>query len=402
MRPGWIAGLLCVVAALPHAVTAQQRVTLGQAVDAALAHGLRVRQAQADEATARAAVSTARAWPNPTASLIYSEDYPTGQATVQQPLELPWLRAARIRAARAGARGAAYQLEMERAEATFSVDSAYVQAVAAARLAAVSARVAREAAEVARVVRSRRNAGRGSDLDVEMAVVQQGEMEETAVSDSLDAIAALLRVQALMGLPSVDPRIVLADSLEELAAEAQAGPAAAGVPLRAAAAEQQVQSQRATLVQQRAARISAPAVMAGVEWHDPGQPGYLPTFGISIPLPFFDRNQGDIAAAQAALLRAEAGLEAARRESAAELAAAEGDREAARLRAERGRRLLAHAERVMELSLQGYRDGTVSLDTLLDAQSSVLDARRRQIQNLAALRTTAAALALARRVGSMP
>jgi cobalt-zinc-cadmium efflux system outer membrane protein len=402
MRPGWIVGFLCVAAAVPHGATAQQRVTLGEAVAAALAHGPRVRLATVDEAAARAAVLTARAWPNPTANLVYSKAVPSYHATIDQPLEFPWLRAARIRAARAGALGAAYRLEIERAAVRFSVDSAYVQAAAAAGLAALSARTAQEGAELVRVARIRRDAGDASDLDVDLAVVAQGGLVNAALTDSLDAVAALLRLQALMGLPSVAPQIVLADSLEMLAGEAPPGPAAVVVPLRIAAAELQVQSQRATLAQERAARIAAPGVMAGVEWHDPSQKGLLPTFGLSIPLPLFDRNRGPIATAQAGLLRAQTELETAQREGAAALAAAERDLHAARLRTERGRSLLEQARRVVALTIRGYREGAFPITTVIEAQRTARDTLRQQILDLAALRTATAALALAQLVGSMP
>lgn len=402
MRPGWIVGFLCVTAAAPLTAAAQLRVTLGEAVAIALANGPRVRLAVAEEAAARAALLTARAWPNPTASLTYSKAVPSYHVTIDQPLEFPWLRASRIRAARAGAAGAVYRLEMERAAVAFSVDSAYVHAAATARLAALSARTAQEGAELVWVARVRRDAGDASDLDVELAILTQGGLENTAMTDSLDAIAALLGLQAVMGLPSVAPLIVLADSLELLAAEPPPGPAAAVVSLRTAAAELQVDSQRAALAQERAARIPAPGVMVGVEWHDPSQKGALPTFGLSIPLPFFDRNRGPIAAAQAALVRAQTELEVARREGAAAVAAAQAGRDAARLRVQRNLALLEHARRAVDLTVRGYREGAFPITTVIDTQRTARDVLRQQVLDLEALRMATSGLARAQRVGSTP
>jgi cobalt-zinc-cadmium efflux system outer membrane protein len=391
--------------AIPAAGAAQQRVTLDQARAAALANGARLRLAAADEAAARADVLTARAFPNPTVTADYSKSAPQYHLTAEQPLEFPWLRSARIRAAQLGARGAAYRLEIERAAVRFAVDSAYVQAAAARELFALSARSEREGAELVRIARTRQEAGDASELDVELALVAQGGVESAALADSLAYVAAVLDLQALMGIPSAHPTIVPADSLESLPALALAtsGEGAAAVPLSVAAAQANVQARTASVAMERANRWAAPSVMGGVEWHDPSgsEPGYLPTFGLSIPIPLWDRNRGGIATAQAQLQRAQAELEAAQREGAAAVAAAERSRAAAAVSVERGRALLEHAERVVALSTQGYREGAFPITTVIDARRAARDVLRQYVQDLAALRAAESAAALARIVGSV-
>ena len=389
--------------AAPVAGAAQQRVTLEQARAAALANGSRVAIAAADEALARADAVTARAFPNPTVAADYSKSAPQYHLTADQPLEFPWLRRARIGAARAGALGARYRLEVERAAVRYAVDSAYVQAAAARELYALSARTEREGSELVRIARTRQQAGDASELDVELALVAQGGLQSTALADSLAAIAAILDLQALMGIPSAHPTIVLADSLASLPALAPAVPASpeGALALRAAAAQADVQARTASIAVERANRWAAPSVTAGVEWHDPtgGEKGYLPTFGIAIPLPLWDRNRGPIAAAQAGLQRARAELAAAQREGAAAQAAAERSRAAAAISVERGRALLAHAERVVALSTQGYREGAFPITTVIDARRAARDVLRQYVQDLAALRAAESAAALARIVG---
>jgi len=395
--------LLGVALTVPAAGAAQQRVTLEQARAAALANGTRVALAAADEAAARADLLTARAFPNPTVAADYSKSAPQYHLTADQPLEFPWLRGARIRAARAGALGAGYRLELERAAVRFAVDSAYVQAAAARELYLLSARTEREGDELVRIARTRQQAGDASELDVELALVAQGGLQGAALADSLAAVAALLDLQALMGIPSAHPAIVLADSLASLPALAPRVTADAGaLPLRVAAAQADVQARTASVAVERANRWAAPSVTAGVEWHDPtgGEPGYLPTFGVAIPLPLWDRNRGPLAAAQAGLQRAQAELLAAQREGAAALAAAERARAAAALSVERGRALLAHANRVVELSTQGYREGAFPITTVIDARRAARDVLRQYVQDLAALRGAESAAALARTVGS--
>jgi len=402
MRIGSRALIVCAALVAPCGAAAQQRVTLREAEQAALANGSRVRLAAADEALARADVLTARAFPNPTVAADYSRSAPQYHLTADQPLELPWLRRARIRAAQAGAAGARYRLEIERAAVRYAVDSAYVQAAAARELFALSARTEREGEELVRIARTRQEAGDASELDVELALVSQGGLQQAALADSLAAVAALLDLQALMGIPSAHPIIVLADSLASLPPLVPAVPAAAAVPLRTAAAQADVEARTASVAVERAGRWAAPSVTAGVEWHDPtgGEKGYLPTFGISIPVPLWDRNRGPIAAARAGLLRAQAELEAAQREGAAALAAAERSRAAAAVSVERGRALLAHAERVVALSTRGYREGAFPITTVIDARRAARDVLRQYVQDLAALRAAESAAALARTVGS--
>jgi cobalt-zinc-cadmium efflux system outer membrane protein len=394
--------LISLAALLSAPAAAQQPVTLRAAVDAALARGTRLRVAEADAAVARAEVLSARAVPNPTTNLTYSKSAPQYHATVDQPLEYPWLRSARIGAAQAGSAAAAYRLQAERAAVVFQVDSAYVRAAAAAELARLSARDAADGAELVRIAQTREHAGDASELDVELARVTQGGLVNQALADSLEAVAAVLDLQSLMGIPAVHPTIVLADSLGNLALPAPG--AAAGTPLRVAAAEADVRAREAALRQERASRWASPSLMGGVEWHDPSgsEKGALPTVGVSVPVPLWDRNRGPIAVARASLARAQASLDAARRDAAAALAAAERDREAARVRAERNRELLAHAQRVVAMSTRGYREGAFPLTTVLEAQRSARDAFRQYVQALAVLRTAESAAALAATVGGAP
>lgn len=401
----WILHVLLASAlAMPAAAPAQQRVTLEQARAAALANGSRLRIAAVDEALARADAVTARAFPNPTVTADYSKSPPQYHLTAEQPLEFPWLRNARIRAAQAGALGARYRLQVEQAAVRYAVDSAYLQAAAARERFLLSARTEREGEELVRVARTREQAGDASQLDAEMALVAQGGLQGATLADSLAAVAAILDLQALMGIPSAHPTIVLADSLASLPALAPAAIDSAGnaTPLRTAVAQADVQARTASLAAERANRWAAPSITGGVEWHDPtgGETGYLPMFGISIPVPLWDRNRGPILAAQAQLQRARAELEAAQREGAAALAATERTRVTAALSVERGRALLARAERVVALSTRGYGEGAFPITTVIEARRAARDALRQYVQDLAALRAAESAAALARIVGS--
>src|SRR5207245_8807677 len=80
-------------------VSPQQPVTRGQAVAAALARGARAAFGRADTAAAAGALHGARLYPNPAVSATYSKDVPHYHVIADLPLDLPWIRSARVGAA---------------------------------------------------------------------------------------------------------------------------------------------------------------------------------------------------------------------------------------------------------------------------------------------------------------
>jgi cobalt-zinc-cadmium efflux system outer membrane protein len=114
------------------------------------------------------------------------------------------------------------------------------------------------------------------------------------------------------------------------------------------------------------------------------EPGILPTFGIGIGLPFFDRNRGAIAQAQAERVRAQAELFQAQVEARTEIAHALRERANALARVERDRAVVASAERVSAMSIEACREGAQSLPNVLQAQRSARDVISQYIDDLAA------------------
>src|SRR6266850_6289384 len=107
MRPSPLTAFgLAILVLSPPRLPAQQPVTRAQAAAAALARGARAALGRADTAMAGGALHAARLYPNPTASASYSRDVPHYHVVADLPLDLPWIRSARIGAA-ASARDAA-------------------------------------------------------------------------------------------------------------------------------------------------------------------------------------------------------------------------------------------------------------------------------------------------------
>jgi cobalt-zinc-cadmium efflux system outer membrane protein len=128
-----------------------------------------------------------------------------------------------------------------------------------------------------------------------------------------------------------------------------------------------------------------PSVNLGVEWHDPSgaETGVLPTFGLSLPLPFFNRNRGAIAQAEAERMRAEAELGLATITSRAEIARTERELGIAMSRVARDRSLVTAAEKVAAMSLTAYREGASALPNVLEAQRNAREVLAQYVDDLA-------------------
>ena len=135
--------LLLLVVVVSGPLAAQQPVTRAQAVAAALARGARVALGRADTAAATGLARSARAFPNPILSASYTKSVPQHHAIVDWPLDLPWLRSARIGAAESARDATRYRFAFERAAIRFDVDTTYTRGLAAQLHARLSHQIGR-------------------------------------------------------------------------------------------------------------------------------------------------------------------------------------------------------------------------------------------------------------------
>src|SRR5437016_11775244 len=373
----------------------QQPVSRADAIAAALSRGARAALGRADTAATRAALRTARLYPNPTLAATYTKDVPHYHVIGDVPLDLPWLRSARIGSAAAARDAGRYGFAFERAAIRLDVDTTYTHALAARARARLSRRTAADADSLLTMARLRREVGDVSELDVRLAEVNAGQLENIAVDDSLAALDALLAVQFVMGLPADAPAITLSDSL----VPADAMPddtAGAGEPLPVVAAAATLRSAERTLTFAHRSVFAAPSIQVGLERGDPTAPAgtVLPTFGVSLPFPLFNWNGGEIGQARAARDRAQAQLDLTRRQSAADLSRARRLLAAALERVTRGRRLLASADRVAAMSLRAYAEGAIPLANVLEAQRNAREALGRYIDDVGLLNDAVGAVHL--------
>ena len=112
--------------------------------------------------------------------------------------------------------------------------------------------------------------------------------------------------------------------------------------------------------------------------------------GVSVPIPVFDQNRGNISAAQGELQGAEARLNAARLDAEAELRTALFQVDAAQSRVVATTQGEATADEAYRLTRIAYEAGRASLVELINSRRTLADARSQTIQaQLARLRAEA-------------
>ena len=398
----------CAVVAIATAVTGPAWGDPAPSFEALLERiGLTPTTVEADALldAAEARVRQARVRPNPELGLEAENAFGSGPfsgydnaettLSLSQDLELWGRRGARVEVARAEAGTAGLRRNLATVEAAARLALVYAEAEAAQRrflLAqeALSVTIADTRAALILVEEGREPLLRGI----------QGESEAAAARATLDEAeaerdAAFARLTAVAMLPT--PVTSIDTSLIDRV------PATAGVTpgetpqVRVAEAERAAAESRIEVERIRA----RPDVRAsvGVRRYEAEDATAL-TFGLSMPLPLFDRNRGNIEAAQADFRAAEARLMGARQEAEADRNAAE-----ARLRASVSRVTatdagVTAAEEAYRLSRIGFEAGRISQLELRSSRAALIAARNAAVD--ARLARVRAEIDLARLQGRAP
>lgn len=368
--------------AVPAASLLGQTTPLSRrdAVRNALERGARVAVARADTSVASASVAAARALPNPTLNTAYSKATPQYHFIFDFPIDLPSLRQVRIRSAQVGLQAAELRYQFARATVALDADTTYTRALAAREHLVLSRRNALDADSLLHMVERRRDAGDASDMDVALARVTAGQQENVAAADSLTFASTVLDLQAVLGMTDQAVAVAPTDSLSEPPTAV-----APGQTLNESAASLSVESATLAVRLQHRSIFSTPSLSLGFEVGDPtgSEPGILPTFGIGIALPLFDRNRGAITQAEAERVKAVAELTLAQVEARNQINHATRERAAALARVARDRVLVASANQVASMALTAYREGAQALPNVLEAQRTAREVLGQYIDDLA-------------------
>ena len=357
----------------------------------------RVTVLDAEIARARGVAEQARARPNPTVS-VYAENFAGDtlrnasnqqQTTFQidQPIELGGKRSARIAAGEAGIVAAQARTRDGRLLYATELARAYAGAELAERRISIAEDQVEAATQDLKVAQALVGAGKEARLRQLQAETDLNTLRADLETVRAQKTVALARLSALAGVPT--PFTGVSESLVgRLNARPATGPIdpMQATTVKVAEAERDAAA-RAVTLQQRLAIPNVTAQLGVRQLRVASGPAIVA--GIGIPLPLFDRNRGNISAAQADLQGAEARSAIARLDAETGSRAALALVEAADKRAVAAERTLATAEEAYRLARVAYEAGKSPLiellaarrnlgatrGVLLDAASARIDAR---------------------------
>jgi cobalt-zinc-cadmium efflux system outer membrane protein len=346
-----------------------------------------------DAATAQKII--AHEFPNPTLSLysslinvdglpnsttagngIWERSYDTIFG-INQLLEVGGKRRHRQESAQAGFESAKAQFLDAKRTLDLGVAKAYIaaaQAEESVRVLMQSAGTLRQEAALAGV---RFKAGEISSSDKSQIEISAERFELDARAAEAAAAQARVALEVLLGVRRPRADCVLADRLETLAGSTELGNTNSAGTWRpdVVAAETAWRKTEADLRLQRAYRIPDPTVLAQYE-HQPPEAMNSAGFGVSFPLPLWNRNRGNIRSAQAAREQARLAFEKAQAEAVADIATAIlAYDDAFRRWTQYRQSIRPKSEQVRKTKAYAYQRGGTSLLDMLVAERDDNDVR---------------------------
>lgn len=371
--------------------TSSRRLTLSQAIDLAFAQSpvLRARQAEVQRAQAR--LVTARTYLfNPELDIAAGRRTgPVGRSTdsgvaLTQEIEIAGQRGKRKATAESGLAAAEARFLREKRLLAAQVELSFAEAVRARELLGVEATDLALADDFLRMSEKRFEAGASSQIEVNLARAAAGRASrrvELARAQYEVTRNFLAEIVGLDPVPAPEPEGELQDPTAELPdiQEFLQGALENRADLEAFRHTEEEAAARLRLAKAEA----VPNLRLGAFYAEEESVDTIVGGGISIALPFFNRNQGGISEANAAIVqtgaeRAALGLAVQR-----EVAAAFATYEAAKISAERLRELvLGTLEENLTLLQRSFAAGKISATDLLVFNREFVDSQREFIDTI--------------------
>jgi cobalt-zinc-cadmium efflux system outer membrane protein len=315
--------------------------------------------------------------------------------SVSQDLDLWGHRRALAGAARAQAEAAGAERDQARVEVAARIARAYAQAEAAQRRAGLAEEALTLTLADARAALTMVEEGREPTLRAIQAQSEAGGARarlDEARAEREATYAVLTATAALQA-----PVTLIADGVLDRDVTPAGTPSASTLAVRVAQADQAVAQSR--IEAERAARRPSPTASLGLRRFQ-GDDASAMTFGFSVALPLFDKNRGNIEAAEADLRAAGARLDGARLEEAAGLAAATARARASVSRVSAADAAAEAAEEAYRLSRLGTDAGRISQLELRVTRAALITAKTAAVD--ARLARALARIELARLQGRAP
>ncbi len=408
-----VALLVCACPAVAWAQSVPAELSLRQALELAVQRNPTLAAAIEGVAAAEGGAVTARQRPNPaltfeTAGRSFLSPAPSPDQheflfRVDQELEIGGRRKLRIQAAEQGVAAGAADAANVRRELELVVRRAYFAVV----LTVANRQAAQEAlTEIDRVIalnRTRLEHGEISGAELRRVQVERLKFQDDVYASELSLRNARAGLLAALNMPDLGQDFRPADTLTTVEAAEAAALAAAAPLTRAAMLEStlsqrpDVQAARVTAQQadtatrlQRALRVPFPTIGAGYR-HDAGLASAV--IGVTVPLPLFNRNRGEVLKSEAEARRKQFDATAVERGAALDIQQALNAVDVSRQRvAYIEREYLTTARESRDVMLASYRLGAANLIDYLDAQRAFRDTLRTYNQALFDQRVGAASL----------
>jgi len=358
-------------------------LTYQQALDLAISRNLGVEAARRARAIRDAAVRVAGQRPNPNVSLEVTRDTPHEVFIFDLPVELGGKRARRLDLAKEESTLAEVDVQTELRTVRRELRQSFYSLIAADERVRLADSLLDLARRVRDAAQARFETGASPRLDV-----FQAELGVTRAEADLDLARSSrtfeqARLNAVLNLPPQQSLAVagsLADGLTAIAYDqALALATTSNVDLVALDRQIAVEERRVALL--RAERTPTPVFSVSGLFNNPPDFTVGQSAGVSVELPLFSRNQGQIAQSIATTAQLRGRRNATERtiENAVYGTIARIDAERHQVDAYE-QRLVPTATTLQELAEESYRAGRTSVLGVLDAQRSVRDLRREALQ----------------------
>jgi cobalt-zinc-cadmium efflux system outer membrane protein len=379
----------------PPAQLVQDALTFRAAMGLAISTNLELAAVRRARAIRQAEVRAAGQWANPEFSAEITRDTPHGDVAIGFPVDIGGVRSRRVAVAKEGLAMADVEEAAALKDLRRKVRLAFYGLLAADERLALADSMLKVAERVKDVAQARFEEGAAPRLDVmeaELSVVRVRTEMDLARSERRAAQADL---NALLNRPP-GMTVSLAGEASDVPAlptmdRATAEALASNIDLRAIDREAAIENRQLSLL--KAERVPTPTFSVGAALNAPGEFDVGAHAGISLAIPLFSRNQGEIAGSLARTDTIKARREAVRRQVEAAVFAALERVSAQRAQVEAFRAtLVPTATTIQGLVEESYRLGRDSILTTLVAQRALRDVKTEYLAALLALQAAVADL----------
>ena len=374
-----------------------QTLTLAEALNRAEKQNLDLQAARAQRAVALAGVHIAGQLPNPTVFFSVVRDTPHESLFFDQPIDISGKRGKRIEVAKQESALKEASITALERQVRREVRIAYFSLDFARRVTAQKLEAAKLAARLKEIAQARFESGDIAQLEVTQAELELSRANADAQVAKREEDIALSRLNVLLNAPassSWDLASALDGFPRPLSLEALVGRATdSNAEITRLLQETKVEESRTGLL--KAERVPNLGIELGVDFNSPG-PGGFHEGGrgqVSMELPIFTRNQGEIAQSTATLRALEQETAAKRRAVAGQVESAYYQLNAREAEVTLYKQTLVPATKQLEdLAEESYKSGKANILTVLGAQRDVQRVESEYLNSLLAMQTSFAEL----------